>query len=859
MRKTEGNPFLVHRLLTELHDSEFLRFDASDNRWLWDVDAIWTIGPEGAAAELLEGAVRELPVQTQDLLSKAACLGVRFHLAELALISGKDSSEVLSALGPAIERHLLSPVPGVHLGDEGADPAADAKGYFGFVHDRVQQAAYELIPEDSRGSVHLDIGRRLLGGRGFDGLGEGAYEVVEHLNRGRTLIHDPDEQLELTRLNFEAALRAKAATAYGAAREYVEVARRLLPADAWEENCAFTRRVYSERAEAEYLVGDVGRARQFIEVALEHIEDPVERAELHDLLIVQHTLQGEYGEAMRIGRESLAALGVDLPITNIRDAVEQELHYVRDLDPSDRFPRMIEDSSAPDPSFHATIRLLMNLLPPSYFTEPDLNSWIAVKMVNLSEEFGYVEESAKGLVNLGNVLALREDYRGGYAFGRQALSVVEHVGSTTLKPRVLYTFVTYLNHWMNPLSDSGRLGDEAFRACLDVGELQYAGYVLAFHKTMNEIFLGENLDTVRGKLDEYLRFTTKTKNNLASSVVLAAYNTVANLHGESPNHASFDSDLVTEKGLLENCESHGNFMAVCLLRLLQAQALLLYGDNQEALAKVREAADIIDYVSTTMPLAMLPFVEAMILAGMHDDAQRLREIGCWTRMLSHRDAMARRAAVCRENFEAPSLLIQAEIARLEQRHIDAMRLYDRSVEAANGVGFIPIKALGNERAGQFWLALGKRGFAGGYLEKAYAEYARWGAGRKLDRLFEQFPELAANRDDGAPSRAESPSRDLPRTLDVEAVIKTSQAIASELRFERLLGTLVKVLIEAAGAQRGVLFLAEPEGLKVEAVGDVDSDEPVILLRGIKLPPLVSQFELELGRDRACFSWSLCET
>jgi predicted ATPase/signal transduction histidine kinase len=824
--KTDGNPFLMHRLLTQLHDNEFFRFDASRNRWSWDVGAIRTIGPEGAASDLVNSTLRALPTRTQDLLSKAACFGLRFDLERLALVTGEDRSDVLQALRPAIMGHLLATVPTTLPQEEGGD--GSLSGRFSFVHDQVLRAAYELIPESLRDSVHLDIGRRLLGGRAFDELGESAYEVLEHLNRGRALIKHPNERLGVIRLNFEAALSAKAASAYGEACECFEAARRLLTADAWHEQHELTRQIYLGRAETEYLVGDVQRARQLIEVALQHTESPVKRAELHDLLAVQHTLQGEYGEAMRIGREALGALGVELPATGIRDALEHELSRVTEWDPEDVFPKVTEESSMRDPKIQAVMGMLMNLLPPSDFTEPDLNSWIAVKMVNLSQEFGCVPESAKGFVNLGNVLTVRGDYERGYAFGRLGVSVVEHFGAIALKPRVLYTLVTYLNHWMNPLRDSCRLGDEAFRACLDVGELQYAGYVLAFHKTMNEIFLGQDLDTVRDKLDEYLRFSTKTKNNLASCVVLAAYNTVANLHGDVPGHAAFDSDLVTEKGLLTDCESRGNYMAICLFRLLQAHALLLYGDHQGALLKVKESAVLMDYVSTTMPAAILPFVEAMILSGMYNSAQELRDADCWKRLLSHRDANARWEALCPDNFEAPSVLIQAEVARLEGRHIEAMRLYDRASEAATGVGFIPINALANERAGRFWLGLGKHDFAKGYLERAYARYARWGATRKLDRLAEEFPELAGCRTARGRDASSTSNDGLPRNIDFEAVTKMSQAIASELRLDRLLGTLVKLLIEAAGAQRAVLFRTEPDGLKVEAVGDVDSDKPVVL-------------------------------
>lgn len=824
--KTDGNPFLMHRLLTQLHDKEFLQFDDNKSRWHWDIKAIRAYGSENTTADLIEATLRELPAPTQKLLSKAACLGLRFDLDKLSLIVEENRSGVLRTLTPAIRGHLLSAVATTLPPNEAGETFVETR--FGFIHDQVQRAAYELIPGKSRSAVHLDIGRKLLARRPIDELGEQDFEVLEHLNRGCTLIEDRKERLELIRLNLKAGLSAKVASAYGAARQYFEVARELLKEDGWVKNCALTRQVYMGCAETEFLVGDVLRARDLIKKALEHTDNPVERAELHDLLIVQQTLQGKYDEAVEVGRESLAALGVPLPSSDFESALDQELNRVRDLDPEKQAKQMAPVMKMNEPKIQAAMRLLMNLLPPTDFTNATLNSWVAVKMVNLSLEFGYAPESAKGFANLGNVLALKGQYKRGAAFGSLALSVLEHFESTALKPRVLYTLATYLNHWIHPLQESRRIGDEAFRACLDVGELQYAGYVLGFHKTMNEIFLGENLESVRRKLDEYLRFTTKTKNNLARSVVVAAYNVVLNLQGQSPGYASFDSDLISEKEMLADCETRGTSMAVCLFHLLQAHAFFLHGDYRQALAKISEAEKRIEYVSTTMSVAILPFIDAMTLSAMHSGVRELEAIGCWDRLLAHREAIAHWEQLCPNNFKAPSLLVQAEIARLEGRHIEAMRLYDSAIESATDTGFIPIDALANERAGRFWLTLEKPDFAKNYLERAHASYARWGARRKVERLAQEFPDLAPDRLASDDRAAGTDSRRWPQNLDLEAVIRMSQAIASELRLERLLATLVKLLIEAAGAQRALLFRAESDGLKLEAIGDVDSETPLVL-------------------------------
>jgi len=821
VEKSAGNAFHIHRLLAELRESALLAFDHEQERWHWDERALSAIGSGETVSEMISRTLCSLPENTRELLARAAFLGPRFNISTLSRASGHDSGEVLRVLRPAFDRHLVAPALQAIVSS-----GASQEKHFRFVHDRVQQAAWELIAPSERDTVHLDIGRRLQKGRDFDALGEDAFDILEHLNRGAHHYTSDSERVELARFNLAAGAHAKAATAHSMARNCFEMAYGLLPQDAWETDPSLTRRIHRELGESEFMLGDPLRAQSLINAALDHTDPLSERAMLQELLITQHTLRGEYADALRIGRESLADLGVEMPQENVRTALYPELEGIRRLDFSTPVPLGEHPERVPDSRTRATMRLLMNLLPPSYFDEPDLNSWVAVKMVNLSHDAGYVPESAKGLVNLGNVLALQGDYERAYALGMMGLAVAGHFKAAELRPRLLYTLATYINHWVNPLRDSVALGDEAFTACLDFGELQYAGYVIAFHKTMNEIFLGERLETLRDRLEEYLRFTAKTKNSLAGHVVLAAYGAVSNLSGESPGEDSFDSERITEAELIDACERQGNRMAICLLRLLQSYALLLYGRPRDALARVREANEHIEFVSSTMPVAMAVFVEAMSLATAHRDASELQASGQWPVLLGHRQALDQWAALCPANFEGPALLLRAEIARLENAHFDAMAFYDRAARTEQAVGFVPLRALANERAGRFWLGLEKPEFARHHIEIAGAQFEQWGARGKLARLVDEFPYLNVEAEAAAP-RAASALSGLAG-LDLDAVIKSAQAISSEIRLENLLATLVKTLSEAAGAQRAMLFLKEPDGLTVEAVLETQSPAPSVL-------------------------------
>ena len=849
---TDGNPFLIHGLLHRLYDGGLMRFDPSCGQWDCDLEGLRALDPGDTSTDPVARTIAELPRETRALLSMAACCGARSDTSKLSVISGVVGTRLIDTLRPALDRHLitLGPSTGSQTSPVNCPGHAQA-AEVAFVHDRVMQAAYELIPAQSRAATHLAIGRTLLAGRGGEVNGEIRYEILEQLNLGRSLIDDPQEQLTLAHMNYRAGLAAKAATAYPTARDYLQTALSLLGEQAWTRDPDFVRRLYRERAETEFLVGDGTYAQQLIETALKHTGSPVGRAELHDLLIVHLTLQGHYLQAIRIGRASLADLGVPMPPTPAGEALEQALKGLERLDPATSRP---PEERMTDPGMEAAMRLLMHLLPPSYFTEVDLNSWIAVKMVSLSQCFGYAPESAKGLVNLGNVLALRGEYERGFRFGQLALAVQERVGTPAVKPRVLYTLVTYLHHWMQPLSASRVLANETFSACLEVGELQYAGYILAFHRTMNEIFLGQDLASVRAALEEYLHFTSKTKNQLAHSLVRAAHLVVVELCGDSTTEQAAGAELGSAERLIADCGARGHHMAICLLRLLQAHAELLRGHAEAALQLLEQAAELQEFVSSTLPMAMLPFAEAMAIAALHDSEQSARVAGHWSRLSHSRDRLVHWAGLCPANFAAPSALVRAEVARLQGRPLEAMRCYDQACAASTGIGFIPVAVLANERAGRFWQALGKEDFAIGYLQRARAGYKSWGMSSKLSALEKEFPGMSGKPQPPEPIHGKAEGDRALSNLDLDAVLKSSQAIASELRLDRLLCKLIDILAEAAGAQRVVICLKDADGLKVEAVGDVDCEEPILLLQSLPveevtdLPATVLEQVMRTGRE-----------
>src|SRR5262249_31083258 len=217
-QKTGGNPFFAIQFISSLAEEKMLTFDHDAARWSWDFDRIHAKGYTDNVVDLLVAKLGRLPPKTQLALQQMACLGNAAQVTMHAIALGMSAEDVHEAQSEAVRQELV----------ERLDSS------YKFVHDRVQEAAYSMIPTARRAEAHLAIGRLLAANIAPETREEAIFEIVNHLNRGAALITTPDEQEQTAELNLIAGKRAKASTAYASALKYLVSGAALLPEDAWE-------------------------------------------------------------------------------------------------------------------------------------------------------------------------------------------------------------------------------------------------------------------------------------------------------------------------------------------------------------------------------------------------------------------------------------------------------------------------------------------------------------------------------------------------------------------------------------------------------------------------------------------------
>ena len=480
-RKTNGNPFFVIEFLKSLYSEDLLTFDYEQGGWQYDLARIQDLDITDNVVDLMVRKIQRLSEATQGGVKLAACIGNTFDLYTLSIVSESTPEQAAAGLEEALREGLL--VPASDLGARvmelkascGVDQAREA--LFKFLHDRVQQAAYSLIPDADKTVVHGQVGRLLLQHSTEETLEERLFDIVGHLNTGATLITDQEERTHLADLNLRAGRKAKTSTAYQPALNYFTEGTAHLPADAWKTNYDLAFALHLERAECEYLCGHFEKAEQELDRLLEWATSPLEQAEIYRIRIVQYENTSRFPEARDWGKQGLALFGIVFPEDDAerQASLDAEMRAINEKIGARDIEDLVDLPVMTDEAMRMSMKLLMTMWAPSYISgDMMLTVLIATKMVNLSLTYGNVEESAYGYITYAiEVGPRRGDFASAYAFGRLALKVNETFDDLTARAKVNHMFSCYISFWRKHIASCFPHSREAYLSGLESGDLLY--------------------------------------------------------------------------------------------------------------------------------------------------------------------------------------------------------------------------------------------------------------------------------------------------------------------------------------------------------------------------------------------------
>jgi predicted ATPase/transcriptional regulator with GAF, ATPase, and Fis domain len=833
-QKTAGNPFFVIQFLKTLHQEGFLDFDYARGRWTYQMEAIARAAITDNVVDLMIRKIQRLAPPAQRTLPLAACIGNEFSLSTLAVITEQTPEAALEDLRQALREGLIYSV-GASQDFAAGQAAGAAAQSCAFLHDRVQQAAYALIPQEQKQRVRLRVGRLLLECRAADSE-EGIFDVVEHLNFGSPLITDPEERRALAQLNLTAARRAKSSAAYGPALGYLRAGLEQLDEALWDSDYALMFGLQIEAAECEYLCGEPEAAEIRFGLLLERARTAGDKAEVHHLRLVQSENMSRYADAVQCGKEGLQLLGVLLPDAagERQAALERELASIQKLLGGRAVECLVDLPSMQDPEKRVVMRLLTSIWAPSYITGNQLlTRLISATIVRLSLEHGSTEESAYGYVTHAiTVGPVRGDYQAAYQWGRLALSVDERFRNPKQRAKIHQQFHAHVNLWRQPLETCIPHAREACRSGLETGDFNYAAYG-AFTESWAAFPTCRDLERFVLEQSSNLALLHKMRMTDPLGALTVIVNWARALQGQTAGPLSLSTHEFDEDRYRESYAANPFFMTPYYVMKLSLD--LTFEAYEPALEAALRARQVSEALSGTIWPVLLDFLYGIAAAALYREATAQQQSEWKTELAAIQQSLDRLAANCAANFGCFAALLRAERARIDHSELDAIDAYEQAISGARAFSSVQHGALANELYSRFWRARGSEGVANHFLREAAQLYSQWGATAKVRALEDRWPGLRA----AAPAHAASPSADLAEpapsspepaqaALDLATVTKAAQAISQQIELESLLEQLMKIALENAGAQRGLFFSEKDGALLIEAEGWVDREHVQVL-------------------------------
>jgi predicted ATPase/signal transduction histidine kinase len=818
--KTQGNPFFIYQLITTIYAEKILFYNLAGNEWCWDLEQIKAIGiTDDSIVESIVKNIIKLPIETQNLLKLAACLDDRFTLELIATISESSDRDTAINLEKAIAIGSILPCNDRDKFDAIAHQEIIEKKditllssnpkntvTYKFLDDRLQRAAYSLIPEKEKTATHIKIGRLLLQYFTPERQIEHIFLIVNHLNLGNNLLTISAEKNELARLNLIAARKVKAATDYITTRKYLYLAIAMLNTDSWESDYHLTVTIYLEAAEAEFLNSNYTQLHDRLGgLILEKAKTTLDRVKLYELKIQSYIAENKMQLAIEIGLEVLEMLEVDLekePPT-ITSSVEELIHL----------PEMT------DPLQLATLRILNSLSNVAFVCDYSLLLKVVFAMVNLCVRHGNSALASYTYVYYGVLSCdIAGDVDTGYRFGQLGVSLLDQYPTSKVKARVICIFNSCIRHWKQPLSKTIDPLKESIQLSIESGDFDMTGHAIV-NSCSNLFFLGEPLESIERKVSEYIPLLKKFKLQYFLYYAQILQQLSLNLLGRSKNRLVLIGESFNETEMLSILEALNNETSLVYAYLAKGILAYLFKKPELALAHLQEVQKY-KQETGTMVVSQYNFYYSLALLAQYPNVPSQERSEFLDRVELNQKELQNWTYQSPANFQHDYELIEAEIARVSGNFDRAVEFYDRAIQTAKKAGYQQKEAIANELAGEFYLSHRQDKIARNYLKDAYCCYQNWGAIAKVRHLEEKYSHFLSDLEDRenivkkSPFITDSAKSLNTSALDLAAVIRASQVISEEIILDRLLEKLLKILLENSGAQKGFLLLAKNDHLEI---------------------------------------------
>ena len=807
LSKTRGNPFFVNEFIKKLYKDKLIDFDfnyvdkqENPGGWHWNLERIYQQEFTDNIVEFMTDKLQKMPSTTKKILQLAACIGNRFNLEQLGIISLQSHQETSIALKTAIAEGLILP-----LGDDYKSIELNIVQYapqeldaltieYKFAHDRIQYAAYSLILGEDKSVFHYQVGKRLWESLPSQNQEEQIFTIVNQLNLGIDCINDQAEKLKLAQLNFDAGQKAQKSSAYTTAFDYFCQGLQLLSQSSWLKDYELTLELHEAAAETAYLNGQLSQMEELINLVKKHARSLLDKVKIYEVQIQAYIAQNQPQAAVETGLTILKLLGVIIPqkpgkVRTLLDLLKSK-HILegREID------NLVNSSLMEDPYKLAAMRIMSRISSAAFFVAPNVFPFIVFQEVALSLKYGNAPESSFAYVSYGLIMCkVVEDIDIAYQLGRLSLEILKNFDNhqiAYLKCRTILVANTFIRHRKEHLQVTLNPLQQAYFFGLETGDMEYVSHC-AFVYCYYSYLTGKELNNLAAEMASYSKILKQIKQQRNLALNELYRQVVLNLLGKSRHSCQLNGEAYEEAKMFPLHLEAGDGSVLHRVHLEKLILCYLFQNYQQALEHSQQAERYLQSVEAMIAYTLFHCYDSLTRLALYPTANSIEQKAILKKVIYNQKKLSKWVEYAPQNHLQKFYLVEAERYRVLGLNREAREAYEYAINLAKKHEFIQDEALGNELAAQFYLGNGETKFAQAYLQEAYYCYHKWGAKSKYEELERCYPFLQIQ------------TKEL---LNQNPLTNSERAVVKEPSLKTLLSKLMEVALKNSGAQLGILIL-----------------------------------------------------
>ena len=803
-KKTGGNPSLITTLLETLYENEDLYFDRVKTVWKWDLGAVKSVGISKNAIEEIEQTIEKLDLDQIQLLHFASCLGQNFQLKLLSDIISKPLKECLEIITSISKRGLLVP-------DKLKSKDKLLSTNYKFQSQRIYDAVYSLVPEDELKNIHIKIGYYLLE-KEQRNLHDSLEKILYQLNKGRDFITEEKELEQLSELNITYAEDLINKVNFKEAAKYLEVADKALSKESSNYHTLLYRQ-YMLRARCAYEEGDF-RKFELLEKNLTKLaETEYEQAEINLLKITQLVTLGDVNQAINLGLKTLKSLNFTVPEKPSQVSITKEITSLKLKLMKYSYDDLINLKACTDNNqiqIYKFITKIVDLI----FQSGNKNLFLLLvyKLLNSVFKHGITPNASYVFLCYSQIL-LHDNYSTEDAkrYATCALYYADKYKESDISSKIYLHYSLYYESWCSPWKKIPQLLQKSIESNQLSGELFYSSLACTYYALLNP---AANITRSVDFLQKYSGEINRSHSKVSEYIHIILRHFCMALQGRTTEPIRFDTEHFAELELLTKLNTIEDKTAFFVFNLYKIILLYHHGLHKNTDQYIKQCEAHISYVKNTPFEPEFRFYRFLI----YSTESNAKEQKWYDTEL---DYFKKCATFGSTYFEQLIHILRAQISKIGNEDAATISNFKNAISSSKTNGYMRFLALSNELMGRYYRKDGNNEISSFYLKDAHSCYNRWGATTISKQLGKEFSVLV--KDEFKPTSYTSTTTTQKDTgaLDINSVMKASQTISSEIKLDSLLQKMMEVVIENAGAERGIFIMNRDNKLFMEAEGNAN--------------------------------------